>query len=211
MAEKLALFPLGLVPFPGEKLNLHIFEPRYRQLIQDCDEEGIRFGIPTYTGNIGMTHGTEMKLLKIETKYPDGKMDISSLGLRVFRLKDYQKTMIPNLYPGGEVEFLEDDMTTDIVLIQKTKELLSELFELMNINYNFPENIMYLSSYKIGHKAGMSVDQEYEMLKIRSESERLLFIIQHLEQLLPTIRKMEVIRKKIQMNGHFRNVMPPDV
>ncbi|MEL7221839.1 MAG: LON peptidase substrate-binding domain-containing protein, partial [Bacteroidota bacterium] len=66
MYRQLALFPLQIIAFPGEAVNLHIFEPRYRQLITDCVEEGITFGIPSFVNGKVNEFGTEVKLIKIE-------------------------------------------------------------------------------------------------------------------------------------------------
>jgi len=211
MSNTLALFPLSLVAYPGQTLNLHIFEPRYRQLIQDCERDGILFGIPAFSKEIGMNVGTEMRLAKIDRVYPDGKMDIITKGLRVFRLLDYEKEMKGKLYPGGRVEYLELNMDTDVLMVKKLVELLTELFSLMNIKYKLPENTASITSYSVAHKAGLSLIQEIELLKIPSETERLLYLIEHLELFLPNVRKMESLRQKIQMNGHFRNIMPPKV
>ncbi len=211
MSENLALFPLSLVAYPGQKLNLHIFEPRYRQLIQDCKTDGMHFGIPAFSKEEGMTVGTEMRLEKIDRVYPDGKMDVITRGLRVFRLIGYDKEMEGKMYPGGQVEYLPIHMDTDILMVQKLVEQLTELFELMHIKYTFPEDISTIQSFAVAHKAGLSFEQEIDLLKIPSETERLLYLIRHLEMFLPNVRKMEALRKKIQMNGHFRNVIPPKV
>jgi len=64
MIATLPMFPLELVAFPGEELPLHIFEQRYQQLIEDCEEERVTFGIPTYI-NKRLEYGTEMELLKV--------------------------------------------------------------------------------------------------------------------------------------------------
>ncbi len=210
MSKSLALFPLSLVAYPGQKLNLHIFEPRYRELINDCKENGIHFGIPAFSKDTGMTVGTEMQLIRIDRIYPDGKMDIISKGLRVFRLLGYDKEMKGKMYPGGEVEFLKITMNSDILMVQKLVELLTELFTLMNIKFKFPEK-GNITSYSVAHKAGLSLEQEIDLLKIHSETERLLYLIEHLNMFLPNVRKMESLRQKIQMNGHFRNVIPPKV
>jgi len=205
MSVKIPLFPLSLVAYPGQKLNLHIFEPRYRQLINECKEQNMHFGIPAFSV------GTEMQLVDIDRVYPDGKMDIISKGLRVFRLVGYEKEMAGKEYPGGEVEYIPINMDTDLLMQQKLVELLSELFSLMNVKYKFPENIKSITSYIVAHKAGLSLEQEIELLKIPYETERLLYLIEHLELFLPNVRKMESLRQKIQMNGHFRNIMPPKV
>ena len=64
MIDFLPLFPLKLVAFPGEQLNLHIFEPRYKQLFRECEENQITFGIPAFIDNKIMDIGTELKLEK---------------------------------------------------------------------------------------------------------------------------------------------------
>ena len=86
MPKFLPVFPLSLVAFPGERLNLHIFEPRYKQLIQDCQDEGKTFGIPAYIDDHLNEFGTEMELTSIEKVYEDGSMDIKTRGVQVFRV-----------------------------------------------------------------------------------------------------------------------------
>ena len=211
MSKKLALFPLSLVAYPGQALNLHIFEERYKELIHDCKENEMHFGIPSYTKSGGMSVGTEMRLEKIERIYPDGKMDIRTIGIRIFRLIDYKKVMEGKLYPCGEIEYLINDLDTDVLMVQKLKERLLELFQLMNITFNFPDDLKRLTSYSVAQKCGLILEQEIELLKISSEKERLLFLIQHLDILIPQVKAMELVRQKIQMNGHFRNVKPPEV
>ena len=72
MKEQLALFPLQLVVFPNEKLNLHLFEPRYRQLLADVEAEGISFGIPSFLDDKIMPIGTEVVLKEVVERYPTG-------------------------------------------------------------------------------------------------------------------------------------------
>ena len=78
MIDFLPLFPLKLVAFPGERLNLHIFEPRYKQLIRECSENQITFGIPAFIDNKIVNIGTEIKLEKIENTYENGELDAVS-------------------------------------------------------------------------------------------------------------------------------------
>jgi len=76
MSKKIPLFPLSLVAFPGEELNLHIFEKRYRQLVKDCMANELSFGIVTVLDKKLSDIGTEMEILEISHIYGDGKMDI---------------------------------------------------------------------------------------------------------------------------------------
>ena len=86
MDNLLPIFPLNLVVFPGEKLNLHIFEPRYIQLIQQINESGKSFGIPPYLKGVMSTVGTEMLLTSIEKTYDNGNMDVKTVGISVFSI-----------------------------------------------------------------------------------------------------------------------------
>jgi Lon protease-like protein len=211
MTEKLALFPLSLVAYPGEPLNLHIFEPRYKQLIKDCDETGMHFGIPVFVENKGMTYGTEMKLEKIEHIHPDGKIDISTTGLRIFALKDYSKTMDGKLYPGGVVEYKTINYETDLNLLRSVTELLKKLYKVMKLEYKYSDDPSKLNAYKLSVKAGLSLEQELDLLKLAYETDRLTFLKNHLLAFLPAVMRMEELREKVKMNGHFKNIISPDV
>jgi len=80
---EIPLFPLNIVAFPGEEINLHIFEPRYKQLINDCLDNKTTFGIPSYVKS-KIDLGTETEICSITKKYPDGRMDIKTRGVKVF-------------------------------------------------------------------------------------------------------------------------------
>ena len=75
------MFPLQLVVFPGEHLNLHIFEPRYKQLILECEKEKKTFGVPSFIEGKMMEIGTEMRLIAVEKKYENGEMDVRTEGV----------------------------------------------------------------------------------------------------------------------------------
>ena len=104
--EIIPIFPLQMVTFPGETVNLHIFEPRYKQLIMEADTHGSNFGIPTYLGKRKLTFGTEVFLKEIVTKYKDGKLDIRVTGKRVFKVLDFIPRMSGRLYFGADIELV---------------------------------------------------------------------------------------------------------
>ncbi|HNJ28652.1 MAG TPA: LON peptidase substrate-binding domain-containing protein, partial [Ferruginibacter sp.] len=85
MTNFIPIFPLGIVVYPGEQLNLHIFEPRYRQLISECQAGGKPFGIPSVINDRICEMGTLVRIREISEVYEDGKMDIKTEGLQVFR------------------------------------------------------------------------------------------------------------------------------
>jgi ATP-dependent Lon protease len=112
----LPLFPLNLVAFPGEKLNLHIFEPRYRQLVRDCLGEGLTFGITPFLDNAVQELGTEMRLLSIEKTHPGGEMDIRTEALSIFRVQKFFRQAPGKLYAAGQVEDIVQDEESDQTL-----------------------------------------------------------------------------------------------
>jgi len=211
MSTFLPVFPLRLVAFPSEDLNLHIFEPRYKQLIGECEAKGITFGIPTFINDKVQPIATEMELVSIDKRYDNGELDIRTKGIGLIKIKEYFRDIDDRLYSGAEVERLEYTMEGDFMKYEKILEYLGELYAVLNIQKPLPELDDSLSTYKVGHLVGFSVDQEYEMLTIPEEGRRQDFMISHLEQLIPTAREMEELRKKVQMNGHFKNVLPPEV
>src|SRR5690606_6214076 len=104
----LPFFPLKLVAFPGEELNLHIFEPRYRQLIADVEHSGASFGVCVYINSLS-GFGTEVALEKINKRYEDGRLDIQTRGLRSFRILTFDNPLQDKLYAGGTISHLNDD------------------------------------------------------------------------------------------------------
>ncbi|MFD1185047.1 LON peptidase substrate-binding domain-containing protein, partial [Pontibacter rugosus] len=116
MTKYLPLFPLSIVVFPGEKLNLHVFEPRYKQLVLECIENDVTFGIPTYIQDGVGLFGTEMKLLNIEKKHPNGEMDIRTQALGIFKILRFDRMAPGRLYAGGEVEMVKNKDDEDIIV-----------------------------------------------------------------------------------------------
>lgn len=211
MEKLLPLFPLQLVVFPGEDLNLHIFEPRYKQLIKECEESGGLFGIPAFINGKVMDVGTEMTMVSIEKRYPNGEMDIKTKGNGIFRILEYYRESPGKLYAGAEVEPLSFSISGTFPQGERILELTRELFELLNIRRELPADPMSLRSYELAHHVGFTLEQEYAFLCIPEESERQAYLLTHLEKLLPTVREINHLKKKAQMNGHFKNILPPDL
>ena len=206
----LPLFPLKLVAFPGEQLNLHIFEDRYKQLINECIREETRFGIPAYL-NERIEYGTEMSVEKVIETYPDGRMDIITMGHRVFKVTEFNNPAAPGkLYAGGEVLFLDniyDD--TDERARRHMLDLARELFDVLNISGSV-KLIHDITVFDLAHKLGLSPKQQYELLQLERESDRQLYVIEHLEKTIPLMQEMERAKDRIRMNGHFRKFDPLD-
>jgi len=211
MTDFLPLFPLEMVVYPGENVNLHIFEPRYKQLIRECDQNLITFGIPAFINKKVMPIGTEIKLLSIEKKHPDGKLDIKTKGIGIFKTKEYYSQAPNKLYPGADITRLKLDDEFDQGLNEEILAQLKQLFKLLNLNKKLPRSAHTFRIYDIAHFIGLSIDQEYALLVLPTELERQEFTVKHLENLIPVVKNMEKSRELAKLNGPFRNVVPPDV
>lgn len=202
-------FPLQIVVYPNENLNLHIFEARYRQLIKESEEKGITFGIPTFLKNKVMPYGTEIQLLSIEKRHEGGEMDIKTKGIGIYRMEQFINPIPGKLYAGATIIRLETDQDFDWALNEKILGYLIELFDLLNIDKALPESPNDFITFDVAHHTGMSTEQEYELLTIASEKERQSFLIQHLEQFLPMVREMRNLQQRALLNGHYKDLKPP--
>jgi Lon protease-like protein len=202
MEEKIPLFPLKMVPFPGEEINLHIFEPRYKDLVNDILDVEKRFGIPPFIHK-KIDFGTLMEITKVVKVYDDGRMDIITNGIRVFKILDYKNPAGKKKYAEGFVEYLENDPTEDPLMKSIFIEKIEEFFTLINElgKIQIEENV---KSFDVIHKLGLTLEMEYEILKMEREVERQEYIIDYLDQTIPVLQRVEKAKKIIRLNGHFR-------
>ncbi|MCL6260729.1 LON peptidase substrate-binding domain-containing protein [Aquiflexum sp. TKW24L] len=207
MDHYLPLFPLKLVAFPGEQLNLHIFEPRYKQLIEDVLATKSAFGIAVYIDNL-MPFGTEVELEEVTMKYDDGRMDIKTRGRRIFEMLSFENPMKDKLYAGGNVIFYDNDPRVAENHYAEFIFYLKELFRLME--YHIEIIPLKINSFTYAHKLGLNLTEEYELMLMTKESDRIKFLTTHMMKIIPVLREIEIAKKKIQMNGHFKNLEPLD-
>ncbi|SHG17947.1 LON peptidase substrate-binding domain-containing protein [Flagellimonas flava] len=205
---KLPLFPLQSVFFPGETVPLHIFEERYKQLINDCRNEAITFGIPVFIDNT-IAFGTEVQLVEVVTTYEGGEMDVVCVARQVFRVLTFEQQLEDKLYAGGEIEFLDVEYTADEELRKEVLDKLESLYQLMDVPFTKIEPKQF-NSFSLAHKMGLSFEQEYELLQIAKETDRLLFIKKHLDTTTTVLTEVNRTKTLIEMNGHFKNFDPLD-
>src|ERR1700759_234565 len=109
MTNFIPIFPLEIVVYPGEKLNLHIFEERYKQLISECFKEKKPFGIPPVLKNKISETGTLVQVKEIVKQYEDGRMDITTEGKSLYRVLEIIDSIPAKLYSGAIVKHLSND------------------------------------------------------------------------------------------------------
>jgi hypothetical protein len=207
MTNFIPIFPLGIVVYPGESLNLHIFEPRYKQLIDECHKEGKPFGIPTVIDNKLNEMGTLVRITEMANVYENGEMDIRTEGLRVFRVLEMIRSVPDKLFSGAIVNYPENSGGAGKRdLMQKVIKAIRELHRLLNITKDFSKPDEELMSYDIAHHAGLSLQEEYELLGLMLEEQRQEYLKRHLSKVLPVIAEMETLKERVKLNGHFKNL-----
>lgn len=203
---KLPLFPLQSVFYPGETVPLHIFEDRYKQLINDCRKEALTFGIPVYINN-AVSYGTEVQLVEVVNTYESGEMDVVCVARQVFKVLSFKKQMEGKPYAGGEVEFLEMENDADESLRAEVLQKVEALYDIMDVPFTKTSPKQF-NSYSLAHKMGLSFQQEYELLLMTKETDRLNFIKSHLEATTNILIEVKRTKDVIEMNGHFKNFDP---
>ena len=206
MTNFIPIFPLGIVVYPGEELNLHIFEPRYKQLIQDSKTGKRQFGIPAVIDNKLREMGTLMELMEITKEYDNGEMDIKTRGIKVFRTLELVKSIPDKLYSGAIVNYPENYANGNRVLMEKVIAGIRQLHTILKVNKTFEHSDNELWSYEVAHHAGLSIVEEYELLELMHEAQRQEYLKRHLLKVLPVVTEMETLKERIQLNGHFKNL-----
>lgn len=188
--KSMAMFPLGVFLLPGEEIPLRIFEPRYKQLINECEENGNTFGIPYIIGDEIKTYGSEVELLNVVAKNNKGEMVILIKGVKNFHLLDFTESLPGKLYGGGIIEYVDDTYTTTnpelTVLVKKLKlnidQILGSLITNDAINlFSIAKSIMLNSNEKFSF---YSLRDNYKMEKYLIKRLRFIEQMQVQEKLL---------------------------
>ncbi|MEO5890362.1 MAG: LON peptidase substrate-binding domain-containing protein [Ferruginibacter sp.] len=211
MTNFIPIFPLGIVVYPGEELNLHIFEPRYKQLILDIRDNKKPFGIPAVINNMVSEMGTLIELVEIKEVYDNGEMDIRTRGTQVFRILEIVKSVPDKLYSGAIVNYPENYSNGSRPIMEKIIAGIRQLHTMLKVNKTFTKKDDDLWSYEVAHHAGLSLNEEYELLQLMHELQRQEYLKQHLVKVLPVLTEMETLKDRIQLNGHFKNLSGFDI
>lgn len=206
MTNFIPIFPLSIIVFPGENLNLHIFEPRYKQLINECFEQKKPFGIPAVVNKELKDLGTLVEVTAIKKVYEDGKMDITTRGVKVFRLLELIKEIPEKLYSGAIVNYPDDTDDGKRELMQKVVKGIKELHRLLEVSKDFKKPEEELKAFDVAHHMGLNIDEEFELLGLFREAQRQEYLKRHLGKIIPMLSEMENLKDKIKLNGHFRNL-----
>lgn len=202
----LGLFPLNLVLFPEVRLPLHIFEPRYRALINECLERGSEFGINLIEEGRLHPVGCSAIVVDVTEKHPDGRMDIVVEGLRRYRLLE----IVPSeaLYTVGNVEeYLDTTEGCDGPLLD---EVLESYNRIVTMVYGLSAQTLALDdlsespSFDMAPKSGLTPMQRQMLLEIQDENTRLILLREHYKDVMPAVTKADAIQRVIRNDGYLR-------
>jgi len=203
--ERIPLFPLDVVLLPGAGLPLHIFEPRYRQMVKRCLEEKSEFGVllslPKGLARVGCT----AEILEVVQRYDDGRVDVLTVGRAIFRAVEL---FTENDLLEGRVDYLEDRESS--FKLDKQQELI-ELYETCYtlIFENYPKNIGGELGAKLSHQITgtlpMDLLSKQQILESRSEADRQERLVAYLRDWAPHLQNKKTLRQRAGGTGHGLN------
>ncbi len=201
LAPLIPLFPLDVVLFPGTPLPLHIFEPRYKEMIGECLAQGLTFGVIRAVEQHGLADvGCTAEIVTVVKEYPDGQLDIVTEGRRRFELVrvDQERSFL-----RAEVRMIEDNPgTATEENAGRATQLHAELLAMAGAQQDLSAaNPAQLSFYLAG-SLPLDLDFKQKLLSLRSEAERLTLLISYLEKLIPNLHRAARAREKAGGNGH---------
>jgi Lon protease-like protein len=204
------LFPLNVVLMPGTPLPLHIFEERYKQMVDECLESGAEFGMVLADESGTRQVGCTAKIVELVQRYDDGRMVILVEGARRFKLNN---VMTGEPYYVGDVEYLEDEPAEDDVsaLAEECVALLERVIEAategsVGIEIEPPYRNL---AFAIAGRIEFDLEVRQEILELSTEKERLAKVKALLAEAADRLEREKVAREKAEMNGHLRGDWRP--
>jgi Lon protease-like protein len=203
--ERIPLFPLNVVLLPGAPLPLHIFEPRYKEMVKECLEEKSEFGmllsLPKGVARVGCT----AEIVEVVKRYTDGRMDILTVGRAPFRVVELLEE---NPLLEGQVDYLEDCETAADLKIQRE---LVQLYEACHtlVFEDYPKNLdggpPEEFSYLVASTLPLDLLWKQQILELRSEADRQERLVSYLREWAPHLQNSKAMRQRAGGNGQGLN------
>jgi Lon protease-like protein len=192
----LALFPLDVVLLPGVPLPLHIFEPRYREMIGECLQDKSLFGVVRSQEEGVAQIGCSAEIVAVTKNYEDGRMDIVSQGRERFELLELNHD---RSYLRGEVVFIADEPgQPEAQELARAVQLHQEILALAGAQQDLANESDFPLSFQMAGSLPLDLDFKQALLSMRSESDRIQAISNYFE----TVRRAVIARHKASGNGH---------
>ena len=204
---ELGLFPLPIVLVPTEHIPLHIFEPRYRELIEECLDTGEEFGFVLATGD-GAVHeiGTRAVVQQVLETLEDGTMNIVVEGGDRFRLLEL--THGRSFNTGVVEEMTDDDDPASPDDITRALELFFELAEIAGGEVDVPDPDTEQLDFELAARIDFGVDAKQELLTSTSPRRRMERLVELLDAALEAVRLEQTLRERAGQNGKVAPLDP---
>ena len=208
MAE-IPLFPLNVVLMPGTPLPLHIFEERYKQMVDECLESETEFGMVLADESGTRRVGCTAKIVELVQRYDDGRMVILVEGTRRFKLNN---VMTGKPYYVGDIEYLEDEPVGDVsALAEECIALLERVIQAategaVGIEIEPPYRNL---AFAIAGRIEFDLEVRQEILEFSTEKERLAKVKELLTEAAGRLEREKAAREKAETNGHLRGDWRP--
>jgi hypothetical protein len=187
------MFPLSILPLPGELVPLHIFEPRYRQLLQDAEVHDIQFGV-YFSHDVNEKRiGSLMKLESIIKRYPGGETDIIVKCEDIFNMDLLLRTYKSKMYPGGNVRLWK--VMVDTFPGPALYELFLRYLKMRNIG----QNLSVFNLYQIANELNLDTVDRYRFLTLR-ESNRETFLLNRIRFQIHLLEREEKSKDIYHLN-----------
>jgi Lon protease-like protein len=197
--ERFPLFPLGLVLLPQELVPLHIFEERYKVMINDCLDADSEFGILWLSDDGLRDIGCGARIERVIERFEDGRMNILVAGSRPFRLLQRIDDMA---YPAGNVELLDDlDSDGDPELAEQARARYAELVETATEEKPDLEEISELDAYGMAATVEHPPEAKQALLELRVENDRLRMVDEMFRTAIKRVAYAEEAAERAQTNG----------
>ncbi len=199
--ERIPLFPLEVVLLPESLLPLHIFEPRYKEMIRRCLAELIEFGVVQQKDQGIVTVGCTAEITQTLKEYEDGRLDLLTLGRRPFRIREVVEG---KSYFEADVEFLADQPSG---MLTAQAHLLEQFAALHKILFNQePPPLEPAETESVAYAAAgelpLDLDFKQALLETRSEQERQSLLLARIVEWIPQAARQKRIQKSAGGNGH---------
>ena len=185
----LPLFPLELVLLPGVPLPLHIFEPRYKEMIAECLKHKKPFGIVRASSEGVADVGCTAEIVSVTKKYDDGRMDIMTRGVERFEVLQVNEE---RSFLQAEVSVVHDEddpSQPDVPLVQQAVRLHAEIAKLAGAELSGPDERAANLSFLLAGSLPLDLDFKQNLLATLSETKRLEAVVGYLQAVLPGLRR----------------------
>jgi Lon protease-like protein len=194
------LFPLDVVLLPGAPLPLHIFEPRYKEMIGECRAQHQPFGVIRAVEQSLAEVGCTAEIVTVVKEYEDGRLDLVTEGRRRFELLRVNEE---RSFLRGEIVLIEDEAGAATQHDRsRAIELHAQLLGIAGAKQDLSAADMSMLSFSLAGSLPLELDFKQKLLALRSEPERLLLLVQYFETVIPNIQRAAQARQRAGGNGH---------